>query len=183
MSRISPVERDQATGKARELLDAVHGKFGKVPNIAGVLANAPAALDGYLSLSGALAKGSLDAKVREQIAIAIANANSCDYCLAAHTAIAESLGVSEGDRASAQRAEADDAKVAAALQFARRLVESRGFASDEDLAEVRAAGYGDGEILEIVGAVAVNILTNYTNHVAQTDVDFPPVNREVSASA
>ncbi|MFG0285526.1 MAG: carboxymuconolactone decarboxylase family protein [Phycisphaerales bacterium JB039] len=183
MPRIDLVNREQATGKARQLLDAVHKKFGRVPNITAVLANAPAALDGYLSLSGALAGGRLSPALREQIAITVAAANSCDYCLAAHSAIAESLGVSPEARRAAQRAEAGDPTTAAALQLARRIVETRGFVDTEDLRQARAAGLGDGEILEVLGAVVVNIFTNYTNHIAETEIDFPAVERDESLIA
>ena len=183
MPRIDLVDRDQASGKARELLDAVHQKFGRVPNITAVLANAPAALDGYLSLSGALAGGSLSGKLREQIAITVAAANNCDYCLAAHTAIAESLGVAPDDRQAAQRAEASDPKTAAALRLARRIVETRGFVPTEDLDQALSAGLSDGEVLEVLGAVVVNTFTNYTNHIAETEIDFPAVERNEALSA
>lgn len=139
------------------------------------LANAPAALDGYLQLGGALAKGELNAKVREQIALAVAEANLCDYCLSAHSAIGSKVGLSSGDIDQARRAGAADGKVDGILKLARSIVVNRGEIPDGDLAAARRAGATDAEIVETVTNVALNILTNYVNHVARTVVDFPPV--------
>lgn len=173
MSRIHQITPDSATGKAKELLDAVHGKLGLVPNITRAMANSPAVLEGYLGLSGALGKGSLSAKNREQIALAVGQANHCDYCLAAHSAIGKMVGLTPDQILDSRRGTAIDPKADAVIRFARKLVDERGRVSDADVAEVRAAGLNDGGIAEVVANVALNIFTNYFNHVAETDIDFP----------
>lgn len=175
MSRIHQIAPDSATGKAKELLDAVKGKLGLVPNITRAMANSPAVLEGYLGLNGALGKGSLSAKNREQIALAVGQANQCDYCLAGHSAIGKMVGLTPDQILDSRRGTAIDPKSDAVIRFARKLVDERGRVSDADVAEVRAAGLDDGAIAEVVANVALNIFTNYFNHAAETDIDFPKV--------
>lgn len=182
MTRIPALDPQAATGKSKTLLDAVQKKLGRVPNLMRTLAQAPAALDGYLALSGALAAGSLDAKVREQIALTVAEANLCDYCLSAHTAIGGMVGLSSDEVAAARQATAGNARTNAILKLARSIVVNRGEIADSELATARAAGVSDGEIVETTVHVALNILTNYVNHVADTVVDFPPVAKANAAA-
>lgn len=175
MSRIKPLTVESANGKSRELLEGVKKSMGGVPNLLGTMAQSPAALQAYLSLSQALSGASLPAPVREQIALTVAGANGCEYCAAAHTFLARKAGVSDGDLQRALRAEASDAKTDAILTLARRIVDTRGFVDDGDIDAARRAGVTDGEIAEIVATVALNVYTNYFNHVAETEVDFPKV--------
>lgn len=173
MNRLPALDPATATGKSKTLLDAVQAKLGRTPNLMRTLANAPAALDAYLGFSGALATGALDAKIREQIALAVAEANVCDYCLAAHTAIAGMVGLTADEISKARDARSDQPKAAALLKLARSVVVHRGTVTDQELAAARAQGVTDGEVVEVVANVALNILTNYVNHVARTVVDFP----------
>ncbi len=173
MARLKAIDPNQATGQAKQLLDAVNEKYGMVPNLARTLANSPAALQGYLALGEALDGAALSAKLREQIALTVSQANGCDYCVAAHCAIGKSVGLSDSELTDARQSSSPDSKVDAVLNLARRLVEDRGWVTDEDLDRVRRAGYGDGEIAEIVAIVAWKTFANYFNHVAGTDVDFP----------
>ena len=182
MPRITAIEPANATGKAKQLLEDVNAKLGLTPNLMRTLATAPAALEGYLSFSGALAGGVLDAKFREQIALAVAQANSCAYCLAAHTAIGGLVGLQQHEIIASRASRATDAKQDAGLKFAQAIVVNRGDVSDVVLSGVRAAGFNDAEITEIVANVAINIYTNYLNHVAQTSVDFPQVDLALGAA-
>jgi uncharacterized peroxidase-related enzyme len=175
VNRIAHFDPSQATGKTRQLLDEVRAEFGIVPNLFCVLANAPAALEGYLKLSGALAGGSISAKVREQIALTVAESNMCGYCLSAHVATADRVGLTEKDIADARRAIASTAKIDAFLKLARNIVVLRGEITDTDLGRARACGLTDNEIVETIANVALNIFTNYVNHVAHTLIDFPEV--------
>ena len=175
MNRISHLDPAQSTGKTKQLFDAVQSKLGLVPNLVRVLGNAPAALEGYLGLSGALAGGNLSAKVREQIALTVAESNLCGYCLSVHTFLGGKVGLSADDIAGARRANATADKTDAILKLARSIVVQRGEVSDADFGKARAAGLTDGDIVETVANVAVNILTNYMNHLARTVVDFPEV--------
>ena len=181
MQRLTAVNPADATGKAKQLLDGVQAKLGITPNLMKTLATGPAALEAYLNFGAALSTGRLDAKFREQIALAVAQANSCEYCLAAHSAIGKMVGLKPEEIAGSREAHAEEAKRDAGVQFAQALVVQRGEVSDQAVAAVKAAGYTDGDIAEIVANVAVNIFTNYFNHVARTDVDFPKV--EVSLRA
>lgn len=173
MARMTLIDSGRAQGKQKELLDVVQKKLGMVPNLVRVFANSPAALEAYLNLDGALSDGELSVKLREQIALTVAEANGCDYCLSAHTAVGKSLGLSKDEILDARRGTSSDSSVAAALKFANNVVEKRGWVSDEDLEAVRNAGYGDGQVAEIVAVVALNIFRNYFNHVAETPIDFP----------
>jgi uncharacterized peroxidase-related enzyme len=178
MQRIAAVNPAEATGEAKQLLDGVQAKLGMTPNLMKTLAAGPAALQAYLNFGAALGTGHLDAKFREQIALAVAQANSCEYCLSAHVAIGKMVGLTPNEIAISRQAHSADAKRDAGLQFVQALAVQRGEVSDKALADVRAAGYTDGDVAEIVANVAVNIFTNYFNHVARTEVDFPvvPVN-------
>lgn len=175
MARFTLIDPNHSTGKAKLLLDGVKAKLGMTPNMARAMANSPAVLEGYLALSGALAGGALPGKLREQIALAVAEANACEYCLSAHTALGKMVGLSEHELAASRSSRSGDPKTEAALRFAHELVVRRGGLNQADVDAVRAAGYSDGEVAEIIANVAVNIFTNYFNKVAATDVDFPLV--------
>ncbi len=173
MSRFTQVAPETATGKIRELLDAVSLNPGLVPNMIRAMANSPTALNAYVLFSWALTGGSLSAKTREQIALVVGQVSECDYSLSAHNALGKMAGLTADQIRDSRRAMAADAKTHALLQFCRKLVEARGRVSDWDVATVRGAGATDGEIAEAVAGVALNIFTIYFNHVADPDIDFP----------
>ncbi|HLX05271.1 MAG TPA: carboxymuconolactone decarboxylase family protein [Candidatus Binatus sp.] len=172
-NRIQPVDPDRATGAIGRLLAEIRTKFAMVPNLFRVLANAPAALEGLMGLSAALARGAFDEKTREQLALAIAESNLCTYCLSGHTAVAAKIGLSQVEIDDAIRASASDARTDAVLKLARSIVVQRGEVTDADLARARAAGLSDGEIVETVANVALNVFENYMCHVARVPIDFP----------
>ena len=175
MTRITAVEPGKATGKARELLDAVKNKVGRVPNMMRTMAHSPAVLEAYLNFSAALAGGQLNAKLREELALLSAEMNACSYCAAAHTAIAKMVGLSGDAILLARKGHSLDPKTNAALNFARALIETRGEVSEADFQAAKDAGFSEAEIGEIIANVALNIFTNYFNIVAQTEIDFPKV--------
>jgi uncharacterized peroxidase-related enzyme len=137
------------------------------------MANAPAVLDGYLQLSGALGKGTLPARARERIALAVAKANDCDYCLAAHSAIGRMVGLTADQIRDSRLGAAVDPKADALVRFARKVVDTRGGVGEGDLDAIRAAGFDDAAIAEVVANVALQVFTNYFNRTAETDLDFP----------
>ena len=178
----TPVTIADAPAASRVLLEAVHKQLGSVPNLFRLVGNSPAALAGYLGMSGALAKGALPAATRERIALAVAELNGCDYCLSAHSYLGKNLAKLDDAEITANRAGAShDAQADAALRFVTQVVRQRGRVSDDDLRSVRAAGYDDVQIIEIVQHVALNTWTNYLNNVAQTEVDFPVVTARKAA--
>lgn len=177
MSRIAAIDPENATGKARELLDAVKSKLGMTPNMMRGMATSPAVLDGYLQFSGALAKGALSGRTRELIALTVGQANDCEYCLAAHSTIGKMVGLTPEEIEDGRRANAVDGKTKGVLALAERLVAQRGRINETDLAGARRAGLDDGAIAETIANVALNIFTNYFNNAVKTVVDFPPAPR------
>jgi uncharacterized peroxidase-related enzyme len=175
MARIRHVDPTKAAGEVKELLDGVQQRLGMTPNMMKIMARSPAVLRGYLSFSVALADGRLGAEFREQIALAVAQVNNSEYCLSRHAAIARRMGLSEAEIAANRRSWSQDGKKRAGLNFAAELVVLRGRMNDERLHRVRAAGYSDAEIVEVVANVALNIFANYLNQVAGTESDFPKV--------
>jgi uncharacterized peroxidase-related enzyme len=173
LNRISQLDPAVATGKTKLLFDDVKAMLGLVPNLFRVLGNAPAALESYLDFSAALAGGTLDERVREQIALTVAESNLCDYCLSAHKFIGGKVGLTRREIADAIRARAAVGKTDAILKLARGIIVHRGEISDADLQRAHVAGLTDGEIVETVANVVLNIFTNYVNHIARTVVDFP----------
>jgi len=184
MPRLTPIDPNTATGKAKDLLDGVQAALGVTPNLIRTMANSPAVLDAYLALSKALSAGTLSAALQEQIALTVAGENNCDYCASAHTLIGRKEGVTEDELAANLQGRSSDPHTQAILKLAQAIVVKRGFVSDQELAEARLAGVSDAEIAEVTAGVAKNIFTNYFNHVAQTDIDFPHVSAgEAEATA
>ena len=175
MSRIQPLDPEKAQGKTQELLAAIKAKSGRVPNILKTMAHSSVALQAYLGLSGAFADAKLPLKVREQIALTVGEDNQCAYCVAAHSAIGKHAGLTPAEIEAGRRGGSPEPKTNAILNFAKKLSANRGNITDRDLAEARKAGCSDEEVLEIVTAVALNLFTNYVNHVADTAIDFPQV--------
>ena len=175
MPRLTAVDPATATGEAKTLLDGVQKKLGMTPNVIRTIANSPAALKAYFGINEALAGGHFDAKTREAFALTVAGANSCDYCASAHTALSKGLKVDDAEIDRRLAGRSSDPKLDAALAFVTQVVDKRGFVTDDDIAAVRAAGHDDGAIAEIVANVVANIFTNYVNHIAQTEIDFPKV--------
>ena len=183
MSRIViPATIDAAPSVSHVMLEAVKKQIGSVPNLFRLVATSPVALEGYLGMSGALAKGKLPAATRERIAIAVAEINGCHYCLSAHAFFGKNLAKLSDDEISANRAGTSlDPKADAAVQFAASVARTRGHVADVELKTIRDAGYDDAQIIEIVQHVALNSWTNYLNNVAETDIDFPVFNASKAA--
>jgi len=184
MPNIAPIDTQRA-GAATEVIHAVRARLGKVPNLLATMAQSPAVLESYLAFGGALDNGVLDKSVREQIALTVAGANACDYCASAHTFIAKSLGVDAAEAVRNLSGDASDAKTAAILRFARGVVRERARLDDNASAlnELRNSGVSDAEIVEIIANVALNVFTNYFNHIADTDIDFPLVSADAGRAA
>lgn len=184
MSNIAPIDLNNP-GDAADVVATVKNKLGTVPNIFATMAHSPAALQAYLAFGGALEGAALSAKLREQIALTVAGVNTCDYCASAHTFIAKSLGVSADEAGDNLVGRASDPKTAAILRFAGEAVRNRATFADSAAAldELRSAGVSEAEIVEIIAVIAINIFTNYFNHLAGTEVDFPFVDSSASRSA
>jgi len=175
MNRVPLIDRTVTTADRKALLDSIHAAFRATPNMFRAMANSPAALKSMWSAFGALGGGAIATKLGEQIAVAVADRNACEYCLAAHTALGRKAGASAEEMHHAQAGESADAKTQAALHFALKLVNDRGQVSDAVVQELRQVGFGDEEIVEILAHVALNLFTNYVNVAFSVPVDFPAI--------
>ncbi len=175
MTRIPLIDPATASGPRKTLLDQIQAAFGATPNMFRAVAHSPAALASMWGAFGALGRGTLGARLGEQIAVAVADRNACTYCLSAHTALGRKAGASAEEMRAAQAGESADPRTAAALAFALRLVDARGQVDAADLQALRAAGFDDEAVVEIVAHVALNLFTNYVNVAFAVPVDFPAV--------
>ncbi len=173
MPRIKPVDLQQTDAKTAATLKGVQAKLGVIPNLMSTMAHSPSLLNGYLQFSEALSQGRLNRSQRELIAIAIAQENQCEYCLSAHAMLGKQAGLQDGDITLARNGEARDVTDAAIVGLAVKLAKSGAVLDDHDFTAASHAGLDAGLILEIVAQVVLNTLTNYVNHVAGTEVDFP----------
>jgi uncharacterized peroxidase-related enzyme len=175
MARIQPVDPRQAEGEIKEVLDETKAMVGRLSNIIKTMAHAPAVLRAFLDFSGALNEGILSPELRERIALAVGEASECDYCVAAHTAISKMKGLGKEDILESRKGKAADKQEEAVLQLALKIVKKQGWITDEDFSAAKEAGLTDGQIIEVVANTAVNIFTNYFNHLVDPDIDFPKV--------
>jgi uncharacterized peroxidase-related enzyme len=183
MARINPVDYETAGGQAKELLDVVKSALGATPNMTTSMARS-AVLEGWLGLFGALRKGAIGGADGERIALGVAEANECSYCLSAHAYLAANVARLDADEIErARRFDSSHAKSAAILAFAAAAVETKGAVNDDDIEAARAAGLSDAQLGDIVGHVAINVLTNYFNKAFEVDVDFPVIEPRRAASA
>lgn len=182
MNRLNVVTHETANAEQKTLLDAIQGKFGMVPNFLGVLAHSADALKAFLGLHGIAEAGSLDPQTRERIALAVAQGNSCEYCVAAHTAIGRKTGLTGSEIKANRAGSSEDAKAAAAVAFAQSLNSHLGEVTQAEFDTVRDAGYSDAEIVEIITHVGMNILTNLIGKASQVDIDFPKVSLHEQAA-
>ena len=182
MPRIAPYPHPSASGERKALMDSVKSQFGAVINMFGTVAHSPAALQSMLGSFGALGKGRLGPALGEQIAVAVADRNGCEYCLSAHTVLGKNAGVSSEAMEQARQGISADPRTQAALLFALKVVETRAHIADGDIEDLRRVGFDDEEIVEIIAHVALNLFTNYVNVAFDVDVDFPSVKPRVAAA-
>jgi uncharacterized peroxidase-related enzyme len=183
MQHIPQIDSNNVPAKTQELLSAVKKQMGGVPNILATMAQSSAALGGYLGFAGALAAGRLTNVQREQIALTVAGANTCDYCASVHTALGKGAGLSPEELNRNLLGQSEDQTSAAILNFARDIVRDRGMIDAGQLTALDAAGLDHELVVEVIANVALNIFTNYFNHIAGTDIDFPLVNTELALAA
>ena len=183
MSRIAtPVTIEAAPAASQPLLHAVQKQLGSVPNLFRLVATSPAALEGHLAMSAALGKGTLGAATAERIALAVAEVNGCGYCLAAHSYLGKHVArLDDAEMLANRRGGSHDASADAAVRFAVAVARSRGHVADAEVQALRAAGFSDAQLIEIVQHVALNTWTNYINEVAATEIDFPAVDMKLAA--
>ena len=173
MQRVNSVNPQVVHGRTKELFKTVQQAFGVVPNTAKVMANSPAVLDSFLAFSTAMGGARIGAKLHNQVKLTTSETNSCDYCTSILNAVAPSAGLSAADILAGRTGNSEDPPTKAALAFANDVLESRGKVTNEQLAAVRDAGFGDDAIVEIVASVVLGCFTNFLNNVADTELDIP----------
>lgn len=183
MQRIEALSPDTDSQPIATLFAAVKEQMGGVPNILRTMGHSPTAVEAYLGFSGALGKGKLSAGEREIIALATAGSNACDYCASAHTAVGGMAGLDKADMDSALNGGALEGRNGALAEISRKIVNNRGNLTDADIAAFEAAGFDKGDLIEVIANVAANIFTNYFNHIAATEIDFPVVKTRATESA
>lgn len=178
MSHIpTPTSIEDSPVESQGLLTSIKQTLGSVPNLFRIIGNSPATLEGFMGLNSALASGLLDPPTRERIALAVAEVNGCNYCLAAHSYLGSNVAkLTETEILANRHGTSGNQKAAIAVEFAVALCRQRGTMNKEDIDKVLAAGFSAAEIVEIVGHVALNTLTNYMNEALGTEIDFPAVN-------
>lgn len=169
----APLLPEATTGIARELLDATKRQLGRVPNLYAAMAHSPIALQGYLDFRGALQQGALDLKMRERVALLVAQLNDCDYCVAAHTFRGGKIGMTADDLLATRRADSTDAKTAAALRLVKALTLRETANAETALTEALQTGWSEAEIGELVAHIALNVFSNYFKQIAEPPLDFP----------
>ncbi|MCX7096922.1 MAG: carboxymuconolactone decarboxylase family protein [Methylococcales bacterium] len=181
MSRITIVTNETANNEQQALLAAIQTKLGMTPNFLRVFANSPSALRAFLGLHSIAGEGSLDPQTRERIAIGLAQQNTCEYCLSAHTAIGRKAGLDSAEIAANRAGTSQDEKAAVAVKLARSLVDNRGEVTTAEILEARNVGYSDAEIVEIITHAGMNFLTNMIGKASRVDIDFPKVALDIAA--
>jgi uncharacterized peroxidase-related enzyme len=175
MSRIAIPGPDESPAESQAILDNVYKTLGFLPNHYRLMSISPHALGGWAGLMGPVSK-TLDLKTREGMALAVSEANGCDYCLAAHSYVSTKLAKIPSEEIALNRqGQSSDPKRRAAVAFAKALIETRGKVSDAQFAAVKDAGWTDANLVEMIALTAQFLLTNFMNNAVQTPIDFPEV--------
>ncbi len=174
MDRIAPVLPEKANSQIKPLYEEIQKKMGNVPNIFKNMGNSPLLLQAFLALSEKTAQTKLSPQLKTEIALAVSQANDCNYCLAAHTQVSKSQRIPDQDVLLARKGEAKDPKTKAILKFAKVVVEKKGKLSDTEVLALKAAGVNDQELAEIFLNIMTTMFTNYFNNITDPQVDFTP---------
>ncbi len=173
MANINPLSYEEAPVESQTIFEHLKKKLGKVPNLYATVGYSPKALSGVLSFGQTLSEGEFNGKEVEAIALAIGQANGCDYCLSAHTTLGKLNGLTELETLELRQGRSSDPKLSVLANLAQEIIESRGHPAQTTLEAFFAVGYSKAALAELIGLVALNTFTNYFNHIVQTDNDFP----------
>ena len=163
---------DTAPERAQPFLEGAQEKFGFVPNLLGIMAEAPATLEAYLGLSDLLGKTSFSAVEQPVIALTLSFYNTCEYCMAAHSGLAKMAGIGDADLEALRAGRAlPDPRLDALRKFTETVVHQRGHVTEDARTAFITTGFTQAQILEVLVGVAMKTVSNYTNHLAQTPLD------------
>ncbi|MFZ6692309.1 carboxymuconolactone decarboxylase family protein [Undibacterium sp. SXout20W] len=181
MTYINSLSIEQADPTTAATLNAVKAQIGMIPNLFSTLAKSPTALNSLLGLNQTIGTSALSASEREIIALATSQANSCQYCVSAHSLLGKNAGLNAEQLINARSAKAGNDRASAIASFTKALVEQRGHVAPEVLDQFKANGLSEADLLEIIANVVATTFTNYTNNVARTVIDFPVVALELNS--
>lgn len=173
MSKLKTLSKENASKESKEIFENLESKLGFVPNVYATIGNSAKALSATLSIGQTLQGGAFSGKETEAIALAVAQANDCGYCLAAHTAVGKMQGLTDDQTVEIRNGEIADKKLKALTDLAKAITEMRGYPKDELIEKFYDAGYSQTAFAELIVLVGLNTITNYTNHIAETEIDFP----------
>lgn len=173
MSRITGVPFENATGERAEIYSAIKGQLGGVPNLFRSIGESPRALKTFLGIGAGLKGGLLSGQEQNSIALAVAQLNGCDYCLAAHTALGKLGGHKEEEIIKNRKGQSGDLKRDALMRLVSELVAEKGRTSEQTYKNFLAAGYTEAHFPEVLLSIVQNVYTNYFNNFNGTEVDFP----------
>lgn len=175
MNRIEKIIPEKASPELKSIYNGIQTQMGSIPNIFQHMGQSPSVLNAFFDLQKRGKELSLSPDIQEKIALITSETNKCNYCLAAHTAIAKHQGISLSAIAAARLAQTPNQKETTILQLAKAIVEKRGHLADHDIEVAKQNGISDKEIVEIIFCVTVTMFTNYFNHVADPEIDFPKI--------
>lgn len=173
MSKLKPVHFDDAHPHAQKIFETLKQKVGMVPNIYAGVANSPVMLQALVEFSEKLKSGEFTPREVEAVALAIAQENKCEYCLSAHTEIGKMFGLTEDEILDLRLCKSEDKKLQVLTQLAKEIVTTKGYPNTETIERFFEVGYNKAALAELIGLVSLNIFTNYFNHIAETEIDFP----------
>lgn len=173
MSRITVHSIESAPEASRPYLEKAKAKNGFVPNLLGVLANAPTAIETYLTVTEINSRSSFTLAEREVVQLTAATNHGCGFCVAGHTAIAYKQGNLPQDLVEGLRQQTTlpDARLEALASFTRAIIRSKGAVNEGELAAFKAAGYGEQQVIEVILGVALATLCNFSNVLADTELN------------
>lgn len=165
---------ETAPAAAKPFLEGAQGKYSFVPNLLGTMAEAPVMLEAYMTLAGIFGKSDFSETEQQIILMTNNRLNGCKYCMAAHSTISQMSGVpADVIQALRNGSTIADTKLEALRQFATAMNETRGNPTPADIDAFLSAGYSKQHILEVIVGTAFKVMSNYTNHIAETEVDAP----------
>ena len=172
MSTFKTHSLESAPEAAKPLLEAAQNTYGFVPNLLSTMAESPALLEGYMTLAEVFGKGNLSETERQIILMTNNRLNGCIYCMAAHTTISQMAGV-PADIIEALRNNSPilDKKLEALRRFTTVINKTRGWPDNGDIEAFLDAGYDRGAVLEVILGTSLKLMSNYTNHIAETELD------------
>ncbi len=173
MKNLEHLSFEEASNETKEIFTSLKEKMGQVPNVYATIGNSSKALRGILNLNTTLSEGEFSGKEVEAIALSVAQVNECNYCLAAHTTVGKMQGFTEDETVEIRTGEIKDEKLKALTELAKQITVTRGNPDQGLINNFFTAGYSKAALSELIGFIAVNTITNYINHLAETDIDFP----------